>query len=146
MKIVMFLVFIVAAGGPAALAGPLDVDGVWQTQAADGHVRVADCGDGTPCGELVWVAPSAPGGGLDAKNPDPALKSRALTGITIVWGYRRGGDGWKGGRIYNPQDGKTFRSRLRLTSADTLEVKGCLGPICRKNVWTRVSKPNGGGS
>ena len=122
---------------PAAKAEMGGVIGTWITQDEDAKIEIADCGDGTPCGKIVWVAPNVPGGGLDQNNPDATLRTRSLIGVKIIWGYAAKNQAWKHGQIYNPQDGKTFRSSLKLASQDQLIVKGCLGPLCRSNVWTR---------
>jgi len=119
------------------------ISGDWITQDEDAKIQIQDCGDGTPCGTLIWVDPSAPGGGLDAENPEPTLRTRPLVGLEIIWGYEKRGERWRSGRIYNPQDGKTFRSSLHLRSEDKLIVKGCLGPICRSNTWTRSVSETG---
>ncbi|MCY3672067.1 MAG: DUF2147 domain-containing protein, partial [Alphaproteobacteria bacterium] len=53
--------------------------------------------------------------------------------------FEAGGEGpWKGGRIYNPENGKTYRSNLRLKGADTLRVSGCVFIFCETQIWTRV--------
>ena len=119
------------------------ISGDWITQDEDAKIQIADCGDGTPCGTLVWVDPTAPGGGLDAENRETSLRSRSLIGLEIISGYEKRKGTWRNGRIYNPQDGKTFRSSLQLRSDNKLIVKGCLGPICRSNTWTRSSTQTG---
>ena len=42
---------------------------------------------------------------------------------------------WRGA-IYDPKRGKTYRSELKRRDANTLEVKGCIGPFCQTQVWT----------
>ena len=42
------------------------------------------------------------------------------------------------GRIYNPENGRTYRASLKLRSPDILEVKGCLLIVCDTQVWRRV--------
>ncbi len=47
---------------------------------------------------------------------------------------------WDGGRIYNPEDGETYRSTMTLDGNGTLRVRGYVGaPIFgRSQTWTRV--------
>lgn len=126
-----------------AQAGGADVYGLWLSEAKDGHIRIIDCGDGTPCGYLTWAEPQKAGAMLlDVNNRDTALRERPLIGIPIIWGFRSAKNGWKGGRIYNPEDGKTFRASVSRQSAETLILKGCLGPLCITNVWSRLPEPN----
>ncbi|MEM7661785.1 MAG: DUF2147 domain-containing protein [Pseudomonadota bacterium] len=115
------------------------VFGTWLTEAGDGHVEISDCGDGTPCGVLVWVDPDLTPSAYDTRNPDEALRSRPLIGTPIVWGYERSKKNWRGGAVYNPEDGKTFRSTIERADDASIRVTGCLGPICRSNIWTKVA-------
>ena len=41
--------------------------------------------------------------------------------------------------LATPQ-GKTFAARMRLKSPNELRVTGCFGPVCRSNIWRRISK------
>lgn len=122
-----------------ANANPHDVYGLWLTEAGDGWVEITDCGDGTPCGVLVWVDPVKSSTDRDGQNPDPMLRERALVGVPIVWGYDAGRSNWRRGQIYNPVDDKTFSSSLKKLENGNLRVKGCLGPLCVSNIWTPVN-------
>ena len=51
-------ILAIAATTNVAAADPHDVEGLWLTQARDGHIEIKDCGDGSPCGTLVWVDPA----------------------------------------------------------------------------------------
>lgn len=122
----------------AANADTFDVYGLWLTQAETAHIEVTDCGDGTPCGALIWIDPVIADAGIDARNANKTLRTRPLVGVPIVWGYARGKKNWRSGHIYNPEDGKTFKSTMRLQDNGTLKVKGCIGLICITNIWTPV--------
>lgn len=127
---------ILAAAAPA----PQDVYGLWLTEAGSAHVEIADCGDGTPCGELVWVDPESGALDHDANNPDPAMTERALIGIRLLGDFEAHENGWRRGEIYDPESGRTYRSMIRRKDADALEVKGCFGPICRSQTWTPAER------
>lgn len=135
MKKLLFATCLMAV---PAFADPLDVNGIWLTNAEDAHVEISDCGDGTPCGTLIWVDPATTDTDLDARNPDPDLRSRPLAGLPLLWGFQESSSRWRKGKIYNPEDGKTFRSAIRTRDDGTLEVKGCIGPLCQTYIWTRV--------
>lgn len=120
-----------AAAGPARAADPA---GLWLTETGSSRIRIAPCGGGY-CGTIV----SAPGKGLDAKNPDPALRGRSVVGVQILDARQPDGSGYAGS-LYNPNDGKTYSGSLRLTGPDTLEVSGCVMSIfCKRQSWTRVN-------
>lgn len=139
-----YLVLAVGFAAVSASAAPHDVEGRCLTEMGDGHVEIRDCGDAAPCGVLVWFDPASAYTDRDARNKDVLLRDRPLLGVPIVWGFERGPKSWRSGRIYNPVDGKIFSSSLALKEDGTLRVKGCLGPICRTNVWTRISAANEG--
>jgi len=109
--------------------------GVWQTDDADGRVEIYDCGDGTPCGRLTNISdPDA----KDGANPDPNLRDTALQGLVILDEFKaRKSGGFKSGRIYNPRDGKSYKSALKLTETGQLQVKGCVAVFCQSQYWTR---------
>ena len=138
------LVALVAVLFPAiALADPPNVYGVLLSEAQDGLIEISDCGDATPCGALIWIDPAKSPTDTDARNRDQHLRDRALIGVPIVWGYKYSRSEWRGGQIYNPEDGKTFKSSMKRLADGTLKVKGCLGPICISNIWTPVrEEPN----
>ncbi|TCP61584.1 uncharacterized protein (DUF2147 family) [Rhodovulum bhavnagarense] len=137
----VFALAALAASGLYA-EGLEDVTGHWRTVRHGALVRITDCGDSSPCGRLAWVAPAiAEGNTHDIRNPDAALRRRPLIGVPILWGFTPDGQGWTGGHLYNPDDGKTFRAHLHLLSPRALHVTGCLGPLCRSQVWTRADAP-----
>jgi uncharacterized protein (DUF2147 family) len=129
------LVFTLA--GNAASARPLEGT-TWRTQSGSGTIRIEACGQKT-CGRILGGTPSASQSELDTKNPNPALRSRPLIGLNILSGFTRQADfSYKGGTIYNPEDGRTYRSEFRLKPDGRLEVKGCVGPFCQAQTWTPV--------
>lgn len=128
-----------------ARAAPGDrVFGVWLTQAKDGTVRVAPCAanPAETCG--VVLSGRGPNGEdartlTDVKNPDPALRPRPIVGLQIISGFRRDGEGgWTGGRIYEPQSGRTFKAKMQSGGPNALKVAGCVLFFCRAETWTRV--------
>ena len=128
---------------PAASAeGIGELVGLWRTARHGALVDIADCGDATPCGTLAWASEAVFAGNTqDVRNRNLALRERPLIGVPVLWGFLRHESGWRSGWIYNPEDGKTFRAKLQLLSIDELRVTGCLGPLCRSQIWTRFT-PN----
>ncbi len=68
-------------------------------------------------------------------------KGAPLLGLEIIRGARKAeGKGvWEGGKVLDPENGKTYA--LRLTPVDggqKLEVRGSIGPFGRTQTWTRV--------
>jgi uncharacterized protein (DUF2147 family) len=78
---------------------------------------------------------------VDLENPDASLRERPIVGLRILSGFTYDGDGrWSGGTIYDPANGKTYKSRLTHAGADTLDVRGYVGvPLFgRSTTWKRV--------
>ena len=135
---IYFLIASSAFGSTSAIAqelSDLDVYGVWRTTPTDGHVRVDDCGDGTPCGVIIRVDPDAGLGEFDSKNPKPELRDNPIVGLTMLSGFEKGADRWRSGRIYDPQSGREYRSSLKRLPDGRLQVKGCFGPFCQTQRW-----------
>ena len=123
--------------GPAA-ADPFDVFGKFVLPSGDSHVQISDCGNGSPCGKIVWFsADDLPAGMTTADVTNK--KGQKVLGYKLLQGFERKSKDWRGGKIHDPMEDKTYDSRLkRLTNGD-LEVKGCIGPICQTQIWKPVS-------
>jgi len=121
-----------SAGDPDAVVGN------WMVPAKDGTVQIYKCGS-QYCGKLSWL--KSPGD-KDTNNPDPAKRNDPLLGKVILHSFRYDGDEWVNGKIYDPNDGKTYSCLMWLDGRDRLYVKGYIGIslIGRKELWTRVNK------
>ena len=124
------------APGVALAASP--VEGKWRTQGGSGTVEIAPCG-AKLCGRLIdFPELRANPDVTDLRNRDAKLRSRPLKGVAMLNGFSGGPTKYTGGTIYNPGDGRTYRSVMELAAPDTLKVKGCVGPICQTQTWTRA--------
>ncbi len=121
-----------------AAHNPKDVYGVWLVRGGTVIVHLKDCGDGTPCGKIAHIFARNSQAMLDDKNPDPNLATQPLIGSKMLWGFKEKSDKWSGGKIYDAESGKSYKSKLERQSDGTLQVKGCIGPICQKQIWTEI--------
>lgn len=128
-------VFLLLIPG-TAFASDIDIAGTWYTQAKDAKVEISDCGDGTPCGSLIWTEDGNP---LDANNPNPELRDKPLIGANMFWGFKAKKNKWSGGKIYDARSGKTYKSKLKLLDDGRLDVRGCVAFICEGETWSRVA-------
>lgn len=138
MKLIVLasLPFMALVGGANA-ADPHDVFGKFATDDGGSHVLIEDCGDGSPCGTVVWVDPAD----LDEGETPESLRTPGgdpVVGLMMLHSFERKAKDWRGGTIYSPEDDKTYRSRLRRLEDNTLQVKGCIGPLCQAQIWTEV--------
>ena len=68
-------------------------------------------------------------------------KDKPIIGLEIIRGAKRveGKDAWEGGKILDPENGRSYS--LRMTPIDAgkkLEVRGSWGPFGRTQTWTRI--------
>lgn len=113
--------------------------GVWATEKYNGRAQVYACGAGL-CGKILDGDPlRANPDQRDIYNKDPALRTRKVKGMVVFQGYAGGPPEWRGGPFYDPQTGDRSRTgTLKMAGPNTLIVKGCIGPLCRSERWTRV--------
>lgn len=125
---------------PAFAADP--VEGDWLTQDGAAKVHVAPCA-GAPaklCGKITWLKEPNENGQpkRDAHNPDAALRSRPIVGLPFLRDFSQVGPGkWKGGKIYDPQSGKTYDSKMQVNANGTLKLDGCVLMFCQSQTWKR---------
>ncbi|MCO6382826.1 DUF2147 domain-containing protein [Oceanicola sp. 502str15] len=127
-KIAMTLAALLVAA-PAWAADPLE--GLWRTAKDDngnsGLVQVKPCGGGL-CGTLI-KAYGANGKEIQSEN----------VGRQIISQTKPSGGGQYKGKVYSPDRGKTYNSKLVL-SGSTLKVSGCVLGICRDGgTWKKVN-------
>ena len=142
MRLVILAGLLGLAAAPALAAqGP---EGTWLVQDQTAHVKIGACPGRTDqlCGEIVWLkAPKDEEGQpkRDTKNPDAALKTRPIMGLTMIRDFKPAGPGkWDGGKIYDPRSGKTYNSKMQLKADGTLRVDGCVAMFCQGQTWRRV--------
>jgi uncharacterized protein (DUF2147 family) len=137
-----FVSLIGAVTGPAALAQ--QVLGVWTPEERDSEIEIAICEGGKICGRIISLTEPLNEEGterLDINNKDASLWSRPIMGLELLTGFAADGETkWKGGRIYNPRDGKTYKSTLTLNADGTLKVRGYIGipALGQTQLWSRV--------
>lgn len=71
---------------------------------------------------------------LDENNKDKSLRARTLIGSNILYEIDKKPDSKKTfiGKIYNPEEGKSYKSKIRQLDNGNLEIKGCFAVVCRK--------------
>ena len=139
MRTLIAAAALTLAATPALAADP--VEGDWLVQGGSAKVRISPC-TARPdrlCGVFTWLKSEKPGQPvLDAANPSPKLRGQRLVGSTFIRDFRRVETGrWTGGKIYDPDEGKTYDSKMRMNPDGTLKLEGCVLVICQKQTWRR---------
>ena len=134
------------ATGSVGFAGPASPIGLWktiddETGEVKSLVRISEEG-----GSLVGTIDklfTKPG-----KDPNPVCdkcdgdkKDKPILGLTILWGLTNHGDEWSGGFILDPNNGKTYKCKVRVENpGGTLIVRGYIGfsLLGRSQTWIRT--------
>jgi uncharacterized protein (DUF2147 family) len=129
--------------------------GVWLTESGVAQVKIEPCADpkyGPLCGSIVGlINPKGPDGQVvapevanDFRNENPALRSRKVIGMPLIWGFKKTNDPnvFEEGQIYNGEDGKMYSANIALEADGRLKLRGYAGtPLFGKTqYWTRVSQ------
>ena len=134
---------LLALATTAALAQATPV-GLWRsiddkTDQAKAEIRIREGADGVLTGVIEKaLAPSS--------EPNCTLctddrKGQPKLGMEIIRGAKKtaGEDLWEGGNILDPENGKTYRLRMKpLDGGSQLQIRGYIGPFYRTQVWIRV--------
>ena len=67
-------------------------------------------------------------------------KGKPIKGMIIMWGLKPVGDGWAGGRILDPSNGKIYKAKMSLAEGGKkLNVRGFIGfsLLGRTQTWNR---------
>ena len=128
---------LLMASASGASAAP-NVIGNWLTEDKSAIITIEPCGRQL-CGSIARILVNRPGRPwTDSHNPDPALRNRPVLGMRIISGLNPGKERWDGGRIYDPQSGKSYKSYLQPNPDGSLKVAGCILVFCQAQRWTRV--------
>ena len=127
------LLFIATFLPQLALAA--EPTGEWLVAGKNAHIRIVDCA-GTLWGVVSWQLKP---GGLDAKNPDPAKRTRPTLGMPVLIDLKAAGPNRWNGALYNSNNGKTYTGGITMVAPNLVRVRGCvLGFLCGGEEWTRV--------
>lgn len=141
--ILPLLLFTLLSTAFKSAENPDAVVGTWLNGTKKGHVQIYKQGT-KYFGKLAFLTEPNDAAGkpkLDGKNPDAKLRSRALLNLNIMNDFVFDGDNqWEDGKIYNPEDGKTYSCYMKLSTPNTLIVRGYVGikMLGKSQTWTRI--------
>lgn len=142
-SLLLTIIFSLSSSFVSAFDNPDAIVGVWKTGEGTAMVRIYKNGDKYQ-GKIVWlkepVDPETGNPKVDKNHPEEASRKRPILGLINIWGFQfKENNTWEGGNIYDPKNGNTYSCTIKLTSANTLEVRGYIGVslIGRTDNWTR---------
>lgn len=132
-----FTAFIQQEGGDRLL-------GVWEPSNGRARVKIEKIGS-KYYGKFVWLKePIDPVTKLpktDKNNPDASMKNVPLKGYRMLKDFTyKGNDEWADGTIYDPLNGSTYSCSIKMTNANTLDIRGYIGvsALGRTDNWKRL--------
>ena len=140
--LVLALAALIAPAAALAQATPV---GLWksvddETKKEKSLVRIVEEG-GVLSGKIEKLLDPAKQNDVCDKCSDER-KDKPITGMTIIRNAKPAGEDpalWTGGEILDPNNGKTYKLRLKpLDGGKSLEVRGYIGPFYRNQTWIRV--------
>jgi uncharacterized protein (DUF2147 family) len=139
MRNTLFLSFILLFFYNCTLAQN-QIIGKWMSEDKKGITEIYKH-NGKFYGKIVWLKTPKDINGhpmTDTKNPDPALKKRALIGLVVLKDLHYQNNEWIDGTVYDPQTGKTYNCKISLANNNTLKLKGFWGILSDTRLWSRV--------
>jgi uncharacterized protein (DUF2147 family) len=119
--------------------------GLWKTIDDDGKtekslVRISETA-GVLSGKIEKIFDASKQESTCDKCTDER-KDKPVLGMTILRNLKQDAedkDAWTGGEVLDPNNGKTYRARLKpIDGGKALQMRGYLGPFYRTQVWQRV--------
>lgn len=136
------LVLVAAAGAACAQMSPV---GTWhtiddKTKEVKSEIQVTESGGVVSAKVTKLLRKDAKQDAVCDECTDDR-KGKPILGMEIVRGAKKadGKDVWEGGKILDPENGKTYA--LKMTPIDggkKLEVRGSIGPFGRTQTWVRT--------
>lgn len=124
-----------------------DITGTWmtiddETGKARSYITIW-IDNGVAYGKIDKIIAIKPG-----ENTDPlcteckgADYNKKVVGLTIMKGLKQDGDEWKGGTILDPNNGKTYKCKIKAENgSQTLRVRGYVGfsLLGRTQIWKKL--------
>ena len=130
-----------------AFAADASPTGVWKTiDDKTGHAKsIVEITEqnGELTGTVKEVLESEQGPHPVCKECEGDRKDKPVVGMQIIWGMKKDGDGWSGGHILDPKNGKIYGCKMHLTdNGQKLEVRGFIGfsLLGRSQTWERQAE------
>ena len=117
--------------------------GIWLTGGKEpANIQIYKSGD-KYFGKIIWLkAPEENGKPkLDKENPDKSKRNQQIIGLVILKDFKfNRRNEWEDGKIYDPENGKTYSCNLTLKDRNILDVRGYIGLSLfgRTETWTRT--------
>ena len=104
------------------------IERTWFNQEKTSKIQIYKATDGKFYGKIVWLAKPLNDKGInkvDKNNPENSLRNQPLNGLLILRGFNRTEElnVYDNGKIYDPNNGKTYCAKITLTN-NSLKLRG----------------------
>jgi uncharacterized protein (DUF2147 family) len=119
------------------------IKGNWINSSKDVKIEIYKSGNSF-AGKIVWTKGMYEADGKtlkkDYSNTNESLRNRTILNLVILTGFQYQDGEWIEGQIYDPKNGKTYKSKMKINSA-SLEIRGYVGSPAfgKTTTWTKVS-------
>ena len=144
LSVALLSVPLLALSSPAfAQSAPV---GKWttiddKTRKPKSIVEIYEAKDGSLSGRVDRVLSTDRGANPVCDTCSGSNKGKPVQWMVIMWGVRKSGDGWEGGRILDPATGTIASVKVQsIAAGQKLEVRGCMGfsMLGRTQTWMRL--------
>ncbi len=121
--------------------------GTWVPKKGDSHVKIEKIGN-KYYGKVIWLKnpneKDNSGPDLDDKNPDETMRIQPILGLRVLKDFSFEEKGvFKGGKAYDPNNGKTYCGKITIIDADNIDMRGSIcgfSILGRTETWTRYKE------
>src|SRR5262245_11922053 len=130
-------------------AASADPTGYWMKPDAEREpkIEIFKCGTKKTnlCAKIAWLKEPNDSKGKplhDVRNENPSMRGRPIMGLAIFTDLVPSAPSTWNGKIYNPEDGRTYTATLTVVSRKQILLKGCKAwLLCGERNWYRTSPP-----
>jgi uncharacterized protein (DUF2147 family) len=130
-------------------AASADPTGYWKKPDAEreSKIEVFKCGKKKTnlCAKIAWLKEPNDSKGQplhDVRNENPSMRGRPILGLPIFTDLVPSAPSTWNGKIYNPEDGRTYTATLTVVSRKQILLKGCKAwLLCGERNWFRTPPP-----
>ena len=111
-----------------------------KTQKPKSVVEIYEARDGTLSGRVNEILQSERGPNPMCDKCTGANKNKPVKGMVMLWGVKKKGGGWEGGKILDPATGKIYSVKMTpIDGGKKIEVRGFMGfsLLGKTQVWIR---------
>jgi uncharacterized protein (DUF2147 family) len=122
---------LLAVSFPALATEVQNITGVWANEELGFELEIYDCGDAYLCGRVISYSKTSDYVDIPASPPQEGVAGdQRIIGRELLTGFEadlENGAKWNNGRIFNPKDGRTYKSTITLADKDTLKLRAYVG-------------------